>query len=189
MPYAIGVLKSNARVRIPDYACVVDLDAGTVVDPDDGPLVGGDAIRALEKLIEVGISLPPHGGNGAAARSAANARYAEAVRDHKGEFASFRSYLHCPRKVLFTEGQAAEIAAVFAEMLAPPLEALASLCFVTDCTECCPVTVFNRGLFCSAVGQGQAAFYKAFMQTTMFQEFIDRKMDEKSREVASLLIL
>jgi hypothetical protein len=142
---------------------------------------------ALKKLIAAGTFLPPFGDRGQGGSGAKG--YSQAVRDHKSEFASLRSYLRCPRKVLFTQAQADEIVAVFTELLAPPLEALASVCFVTDCTDKArPVTVFNNELFCAAIAEDEAPFYQEFTQTTMFQEFIDRKMDEKSHEIAALVV-
>jgi hypothetical protein len=190
-PYAIGVLNSNTKVRIPSHACVIDLDAGTVADPDHGPLVPGAkmAIRTLKKLIQATILLPQPGWHGAKEMGEVNTRYCQAVREHKAEFASLHSYWRCPRKRLFTEAHTDEIVAVFAELLAPPLEAIASICFVTDCTDRHrPVTVLNRELFRQTIKENESAFYEAFTQTTMFQEFIDRKMDEKSREIAALII-
>jgi hypothetical protein len=63
------------------------------------------------------------------------------------------------------------------------LETHTSQFFVTDRTdEQHPVTVFNKELFFASLSPQMSPFYFAFSQTTMFQEFIDKKMDEKSRD-------
>jgi hypothetical protein len=187
MPYVVGIVKSRAAVRIPEYATVVDLDADTVIDPDDGPRVAG-AGRAAARLRALfaawRVDLPPMW------TGRRNPEYAEAVHARKGEFASWHSYVHAPRSLMFSDAQVDEIARIFATLIAPDVTARAVLFFVTDRTvKRCPVTIFNRELFLASLEGPDAPFYRAFAQTMMFNEFIDTQVDEKGREPAPLPIL
>jgi hypothetical protein len=184
-PYVVGVLKWNTAVRIPGGVCLVDLDTDTIADPENSPMItGADSfIRALKLLIEK-VVLPPIRVVGEV--KGVNPMYVEAVRANKSEFASFHSYLHCERKYVLNDSQIEEIVTAFEELVAPQLNALAPLCFVTDRTDTRnPVTVFNRELFIASLTEPARDFYGAFSQTTMFQEFIDKKMEQKSRRIAT----
>jgi hypothetical protein len=185
-PFVVGVLRAST-IRIPGHVCVIDLDADTIVDPDQSPMLAGadSLIRRLRVMMEKWaptVALPPKQIMGPNGVRVSNQRYALLTREKKSEFASLHSYFHCERKWVFTEEHVAEIASAFAETVAPTLEAHALLCFVTDRTdERRPVTVFNKELFFDCIPTDAREFYLAFSQTTMFQEFIDKKMDEKSR--------
>jgi hypothetical protein len=182
-PFVVGVLRSSGA-RVPAHVCVVDLDAGTVRDPDSGPLVvgSGAVVQALEALLAKCAPLPP-------ARPSP-ALYAQAVRERKSEFASLHSYLHFERRTVLAEAECAEIIALFAALVAPALEAFAALCSVTDRTDSArPVTVFNAELFLESTAGPDSAFYAAFAQTCMFQEFIERRMDELARPLAPSILV
>jgi hypothetical protein len=187
MPYVVGILKSRAAVRIPEYATVVDLDADTVIDPDNGPRVAG-AGRAAARLRALfgawRVDLPPMW------TGRRNPEYAAAVHARKGEFASWHSYVQAPRSLMFSDAQVDEIARIFGTLIAPDVAARAVLCFVTDRTvKRCPVTIFNRELFLASLEEPDAPFYRAFAQTMMFNEFIDRQLDEKGHEPSPPSIL
>jgi hypothetical protein len=179
MPYVVGVLKSTKTIKIPEYAVMIDLDNDTLIDPEMSPLMPGakGIVEGLRKRIQ-GAELPPMWGNGR------NPRYAQIVREKKCEFASWHSYVLCERKFLFTENQVDEIADFCTKMMAPQLAVRTELFFVTDRTfQCSPVTIFNRRLFLESLEGVDAVFCTAFCQTMMFQEFVDKQTDEKSRRL------
>jgi hypothetical protein len=100
--------------------------------------------------------------------------------------ASWHSYIRSERRILFNEEQVDEIAAMFAALLAPDIAARALLFFVTDRTEPRrPITIFNAELFLASLEGKDAQFFRAFAQTMMFHEFIDRQIDETTSDLVA----
>jgi hypothetical protein len=187
MPFACGILKTEQQIAIPSYVCVIDLDRDEIIDPDCSPLVASGA-QIVEKLqLFLGLNrsdvmMPPR-----IAQNGNRSQYLEFLKVKRNPLSSCHSYCMYPRKYCFGQEIVDAILLIFRDGLAVPLETLVRSCFITDKTDLDrPVTVFNNELFMESVDPDHVEFYRQFMQTTMFQEFIELMTDEPAMSPLAL---
>jgi hypothetical protein len=190
VPFVCGILKSHRTVPFPSFACVVDLDRDSIRDPDNSPLVAGgeELINKINTLLEQNasaITVPPstYWLDGECER---NPEHREFISAHLHPFSALVSFRLVERKYIFGQVMVNEIAKLFRLRLAPVLETILPPCFVTDRTdEDNPITVFNKEVFVDCLDEVDRPFYRAFLGTSMFQDFADGLMEERMRDAMS----
>jgi hypothetical protein len=173
---------------------IIDLDNDSIHDPEDSPLIAGakDLIMKIEAIFELnmkdiliprrvrrpGILLIKSGKH--------QREFDDFMKAHLHPFSVPSTYSRYKHKYLLSPVLVDPLVGLFRCQLAPKLEVLIRPCFITDTTDPQnPVTVFNRDLFLESVRPDDTAFYRAFMSTTMFQEFSDSLLDATSNAISS----
>jgi hypothetical protein len=212
-PYACGILKRAGMPGVPSHVVVIDLDSGSICDPDESPVLPqGEVLAAsIEAVInrnradvEVPATSAPSSPSRISRFSSMLRRSSESSprppmlesQQPSPEVLDFLKkrlhslivpahYLSCPRRYIFKPRLVTEIVDMIRRHFAPKLDQLIQQCFITDTTEIeHPVTVFNRELFISSVRGPELPFYEAFLGTTAFDLFSEGMMNDAAEELS-----
>ncbi|EAY10649.1 hypothetical protein TVAG_157260 [Trichomonas vaginalis G3] len=187
-PIICGVLK-NPNLDLSetcDEKCIVDIDNGSVID-DELDVLGqilprADAIKEdIERILAANhnlIEVPPRHiySNGKNIRNPDWGSF-YAADNHVSMPLHYMSSIN--PKYIFTATVVGKIMKVFQRRFIKELYENMEMCFVTETTDSLkPVIIFNQEIF---KGQPYAKtndkFIKRFMQTSIFDEYVQRKLD------------
>lgn len=194
VPYVCGKLIDRDEEFIaPTHVFVVDLDHDQVYEQDKIPELprSKELKQKLKDIIkehETQISVPPQVIKQGVLKKQTkiNDKYIEFVKTI-GDYVCPRAIINLRyQRYVFTVEVANKIINCFMNAIAPTVESLIKLCFVTETTDISnPVTIFNKDLFLLSVPENDRPFFTAFVNTTMFQDFTDTEADVKSQQIAN----
>ncbi|OHT03919.1 hypothetical protein TRFO_28696 [Tritrichomonas foetus] len=186
VPFIAGLVV-DGECSIPEGIAIIDLDKDTIIDKDNMPNIPHDnelaskikgimdenssSINVPVKYTKIGILKK---------EQQLNQDYINFIRNIS-DFACPKVVINInPPKYVLTEHVIDKIVSLFQRQIAPTVESLMWPCFVSETTDINnPVTVFNKDLFMDSVEPCAKKFYSLFTTTTIFQQFCDRKTDEK----------